>query len=473
MEKGLVNGVFWTFFFQIASVLLQFGTTAVLARLILPDIFGEMSLLLIVVGLSRIVSQFGLGAALIQTKHFDLTTARAVFGLILLIAGLLAVITIFSAEVFSNFFQNNHLTLPLRAVSVIFLLDAITFLQTTIARRRLEYRFIARASFLSILFGNSLVAIILSCLNFQIWALVSGAISSSAILALIYIKRFGFYKPIFSLTLARSTFQFGGFYTLGILTNFISNNIDNLLIGRFLGTESLGFYTKSYQLASAPVNLLGTTLQQVFFPYFAQFQDERDKIKQIFLFSSLTTNYASCLVIGVILCIADWLIFTLLGANWYPTVEPFKVLVCGIAFRLSARLGTPVLNALGLVKITAALQFVYMISIFGGVFIGAQRGLFAVAIAVTCAIGINYLITLISCAYVLRVSINEIVHYFLKPIILSSPLLVMSSVDIPIFLAAAAAICFVILSGRKINLFQTEKELFNMLKRELSSKLNL
>lgn len=86
------KGVFWSFVNQVGVQLLQLATTAVLARLLVPEDFGLMAMLAIATGFINVIKDFGIGASLVQKKEVDNEEYSTVFWLNLAIGGLLCVL---------------------------------------------------------------------------------------------------------------------------------------------------------------------------------------------------------------------------------------------------------------------------------------------------------------------------------------------------------------------------------------------
>ena len=78
--------------------------------------------------------------------------------------------------------------------------------------------------------------------------------------------------------------------TLTGIFGYLSENLDNIVIGRMLGTYSLGIYQNSYKISTLTISEIVEVTNKVTFPVYTKFSEDRDRLfnafKKVFLTSS-------------------------------------------------------------------------------------------------------------------------------------------------------------------------------------------
>ena len=147
---------------------------------------------------------------------------------------------------------------------------------TALLQRQMRFREIALVAFFTRIVGRILPTIVLAVSGFGVWALVAGYVIQAYLDAamLLYLARPRVGWPS-DWRCARDVWSFGGRFMAIQSVNQMALNIDNIVVGRLLGPAALGFYSRAFALMMLPVNLLGTSAQQVLFPRFSRLQNDR------------------------------------------------------------------------------------------------------------------------------------------------------------------------------------------------------
>src|SRR5690606_4465530 len=87
----------------------------------------------------------------------------------------------------------------------------------------------------------------------------------------------------FSKQAASQLLHFGAGFSLARIANYLANQGDNLIVGRFLGADALGIYGRSYQFVMIPANLIGSVLDRVLFPAMASVQQDVGRLGAVYL----------------------------------------------------------------------------------------------------------------------------------------------------------------------------------------------
>ena len=164
---------------------------------------------------------------------------------------------------------------------------------------------------------------------------------------------------------------------------YFSENIDNVLVGRYLGTADLAFYALAYRLLKLPVRLIGQVVNQVSLPAFSRMQNDKKRLQRWFLTSSRTmaTGTYGPLVLGIL--VMPDLIPLLFGPKWEPAVLPTQLLTLVSMRQMVLMLIGPLFQALGKTKEQFYWTIVAVAATVTGIVIGLQWGIVGVAAGVT------------------------------------------------------------------------------------------
>lgn len=393
LTRRTITGLLWASGGKAGQAVLQIVVLAIMARLLTPADFGVVSAALVVIGLSSIFSQLGLGPALIQrptleSRHLDTAfTSSVLFGC------LLGAIIWLGAPVAADVLRIAGVKPVLRVLAWVFPLQGVGVAADSLLRRELHFRWLARLDVAAYALGYGLIGIGLALAGAGVWALVAGYIAQVALRStVLLIRRPPRWRLPFDRAAFRELFYFGGGFTLAKVANYFAVQGDNLVVGRFLGPQALGFYGRAYSLMAAPAYGFGTILDQVLFPAMAKVQHQPERLAAAFrrgvaLIALLTLAPSAALIL-----LAPEFITLVLGARWAPTVLPFQILTIGMLFRTSYKMSDSLARSTGVVYQRAWRQIVYAALVILGAWIGQHWGIGGVAWGAMIALSINFFV---------------------------------------------------------------------------------
>jgi PST family polysaccharide transporter len=382
-----LRGLFWTFSGTGLQYALRLLIVAILARLLVPEDFGLVAAASIVVSFSAILAQLGVGPAIVQRPQIETRHLRTGFTLSLLFGLLLAGVVILAAPLVARFFRMEGFLPVLRVMALVFPLSGVSVVAQSLLQRHLRFRWLAGIQVVSYVSGYGLVGIVMALLDFGVWALVAAYLVQvvvASVLALVvqpHPKR-----PQLERQALGELLHFGGGMTALLVANYIAFQGDNLVVGRWLGAEALGFYGHAYQMVVMPAVLFGQVLDRVLFPAMASVQDRQDRLAAAYRRGVALVALLALPTSLVLFILAPELIDVLLGPAWAAVIVPFRILCAGILFRTSYKLSDSLVRATGAVYRGAWRHGVYAALVLGGAWIGQHWGLAGVAFGVLGAI---------------------------------------------------------------------------------------
>lgn len=187
--------------------------------------------------------------------------------------------------------------------------------------------------------------------------------------------------------------SFGAGFTLTRIFNYGATEGDRFVIGKMLSVESLGLYSRAYNLMMVVANQFGATLEKVIFPLMSVYQKDYQRLRQIYLSVSAAVNFIT-IPIGIVLVLfAKEIILVVLGPGWDQVIVPFQLLTISLSFRTSYKMGDSVAKATGFVYQRSAREAIYAGSVIAGTFLGSRFGLVGASTAVSLSILLNYVLS--------------------------------------------------------------------------------
>jgi PST family polysaccharide transporter len=174
---------------------------------------------------------------------------------------------------------------------------------------------------------GSLVGLTLAFQGFGVWSLVFQSLVTTTVMTVLLFV-FCQWKPrlVFKWTEVRSITGFSLNLTGYNIFNYFARNMDNILIGKFLGAEALGYYSLAYRIMLYPLQAIYRVIGRVIFPLFSQIQSEDARFRQAYL--KLVSNIAMITfpVMMMVMVLAKPFVLVLFGPQWLPAVVIVAVL---------------------------------------------------------------------------------------------------------------------------------------------------
>jgi len=332
LDRSLVRSVAWTAAAKWASQGLAWVSWLIVARLLTPEDYGLVGMAAIYLGLITLVSEFGLGTAVLAVRELSGAQIGQLNGLAVLLglAGLLASCAV--AIPLGRFFHAPQLPLVVVAMSATFVITSFKTVPFALLQRDLRFKSLALIDF-----GQALVLAIsmigFAVAGFRYWTLVCGGVLSALITtgAVLRLRPLPFawprpksLKP--AITLSSNVL-------ISRLCWYVSANADFLVAGRILGKAALGFYNVGWTLASVPPDKVTALIGQVTPAFFTAVQKDPPAIRRYLL--RITEGVALItfpVSLGLALVARDF-VLAVLGPKWEGTVAPLQVLAAYAAFR--------------------------------------------------------------------------------------------------------------------------------------------
>lgn len=380
IKQTVTVGLFWKFAERIGVQLVQFIIQMILARLLLPEDFGTIAIINVLILVATVLVQYGFCTALVQKKEVDELDYSSVWLVNTFICIIMYLLLFIFAPLLGKFYNDSQISLLLRVQGTILFFCAISGVQNAILNRKMDFK----RSFLincGAVFCQGVVGITLAFNGWEIWSLVVSQIVNSVmlvILGFIFIR----WRPRFRISFSKihSMFAFGKNLLLASLIETIFNNVYSLVIGKVYTQESLGYYNRGQSIPNMLMTTINGSIQGVLFPAFSTYQDNVLKIKNMMRKSIKMSAYLVFPIMFGIIAVAPRLILVLLTEKWLPAV-PFLCLSCiSFSFYPIHTANLQAISAVGRSDVYLKLEIVKKMLLVGVLIISLKYNIYIVMI---------------------------------------------------------------------------------------------
>jgi PST family polysaccharide transporter len=355
-----------------------FIITAILARKLSPEDFGLMALTVITVNLMSSLQTMGISAALVQRLDLNDEHVATAFWLNSGAGAVLAAAGMALSHPLTILFKEPRIA-PLLAVMMLTLpLNGMGWASDALLQRRLAFRQIAIIEWVSSL-GSGLVGVALALAGAGVWSLVAQYVAASVLMTGGRLLAAGWLpRLIFSAKRARELSSFSVNALGYMIVNYGMRNVDNALVGGFLGAEALGYYSLAYNLILMPGMSLSGLVGRVAFPALASVQNDLPRFRRAYLRMLRVISTVTLPFIVGLGATAPLFIAAIYGARWMPVVPVLQILFIIGVFEALATSSTAfwAMGRAGTLLLFATISLVVMALGFA---VGVRWGLLGVA----------------------------------------------------------------------------------------------
>ena len=329
IKHKAASGMIWTAIQKYSTMLIKFISGIILARLLMPEDYGAIGMLLIFISLSEVFIDAGFGSALIQKKNPTQTDYSTVFYFNIVMSVILYGLVYLSAPAIAEFYRMPILCKVLRVQGLILFIYAFNVIQRNQIRKNLKFKILSKITIISSIISLT-VTVILAYMGFGVWSLVTQYMLEALIPCIFFWFTMN-WRPSwgFSWTSFKELFGFGSYMFLTHLLTTFSQRITGLLVGRWFNPATMGYYTKASAFSKyATLSIAGVMIQTTY-PLYASVQDDKERLINMVKRITSTLAYITVPMLSILILIAEPLIVFLYSDRWLPSVPYFQILCIG------------------------------------------------------------------------------------------------------------------------------------------------
>src|SRR5690606_32842508 len=260
LKKQAISGVIWTFAQQFSVQIINFVVQIILARLLMPEDFGLIAMLVVFISIGQKLMDGGMTTSLIRTKRPDQLDYSTVFITNFIVSIGIYIIIFIVAPFIADFYNQEILQDVLRVYALSFVINSFVAVPIAKLTKEMNFKTQMKIQVPSTIIG-ALVGVTMAYSGYGVWSLVWLNLSQTFVFAFqnwVFIK----WRPsfIFNKRRFKYHFNFGYRMTLSGLLDTVYNDAYRIVIGKFYSPASVGYFNQAETMRAFPVNQLAAVM---------------------------------------------------------------------------------------------------------------------------------------------------------------------------------------------------------------------
>ena len=376
LKNKTIKGTAWSAVDNIVQYGVSFVVSIVLARLLTPDDYGLIGIILIFTAICNAIINSGFSTALIRKKNITENDYNTAFIVNIVLSFILYVVLCLGAPLIADFFCREELTLLTRVSSFSMIIGGLAIVQQTRLTKRIDFKTQTKISLISSVISG-LIGIVMAYLGYGVWALVVQGLSSQTLrTAMLWFYNKWMPTLTFSRNSFRELFGFGWKMMVSSVLDSFWTQLYQVVVGKFYSPAPLGQYTRAKQFSQMFSSNLTTVIQRVTYPVLSDIQDEKERLIIAYRKIIKTTMFITFALMFSLGAVSEPFIYCLIGEKWHEA-STYLPLICFVgAFYPLHAINLNMLQVQGRSDLFLGLEIVKKIIGLGPLFVGAFVGIF-------------------------------------------------------------------------------------------------
>lgn len=334
LQKKILINTLWSFLGKFSYLIINLIANIILARILGPEIFGKVAIILFFITIATVLTESGLSGALVRADKVQDSDYSTVFIFNIFVSLILIFTMYLSSSIIASFYGDESLENLIIVSSVVLIINAFRLTQSTKLVRNMEFKKKYTYEFISITLA-SLVGVFLALIGCGVWSLILMQIANSLILSFILWLKLGRMKLYkFDFNYFKTIYKFGLNTTLASLLNSIFDNIYQLILAKYFSIVQTGLYYQGKKLQEIPIGILQSTVLNVVYSALSKIKNNPFEFNRLYdLVVKFFTIFVSIICV-IIYLYADLIVSTLYGEKWLGSIIYLKLLIVAGFFYL-------------------------------------------------------------------------------------------------------------------------------------------
>lgn len=326
LKKDTTKGVFWSLIERFGTQGVQFLVMLVMARLLSPNDYGVVGMLVVFVAIAQAFVDGGFSQALIRKKDRTEVDNSTVFYFNIVVSVLIYLIFYLFAPFVSKFYNMPTLTPFMRVICLSIIINAFGVVQRALFNANIDFKAQAKASLIAVVISG-IIGITLAFRGFGPWALVWQQLSNLVVNTL-FLWIYSEWRPIlaYSWKSFNELFSFGSKLLATSLLNAIYDNIQTIVIGKLYAAKSLGLYSRATHFADLPSQQFTSVFMRVTFPVLCKVQDDLDRLTSVYRRMLRVSAYIVFPLLIGMAAVAHPMIRVFIGEQWIECAYMLQII---------------------------------------------------------------------------------------------------------------------------------------------------
>ena len=419
LKNKVVSGLFWTFGERMMTQGVSFVLSIILARLLMPNEFGVVALILVFINLANVFVSQGIGESLIQKKNTNETDFSTIFYCSLGISIFLYVLLFLSAPYIATFYDNSELVWVLRILALVIPFSSIRTIQEAYVSKKMIFKKFFFSNFGGTLVSG-LIGILMAYYGFGVWALVAQYLINTVVGTIVLFFTVQ-WRPrlLFSINSAKELMGFGWKLMAANFINIVYNESRGLIIGKIYTMADLAYFNRGNQFPGLIISNINTTISNVVFPAMAEVNDDISRLKTVTRRAMKITAYLVFPLMIGLMSVANSLILVLLTEKWLLVVPFLQICCIYWLFQPVQTANWQAIKALGRSDLLMNLEILKKVIGVSILLLSMNISVYAIALSNAIFAGISMIINMIPNKKLINYSMTEQFRDLAPPLLLS------------------------------------------------------
>ena len=326
LKKKSFHALFWDILGKLAMSGSSFIVTIFLTRLLEPTDFGLIAIVMVIIGIASVFIDTGLGGALIQRRRVLPIHYSSVFYFNLFIGVLLSILTYFSAPFIADFYENQELIPFIEVMSLLFILNSLTLVQSIMLRRELNNKLLSKVGLIASVVSGT-IGVTFAFFDAGVWSLVLQIFAHGIIYNALLWNSSRWIPKGFSFKALRQLWGFGFRMFFVALLSTLFDRLDFIVIGKLFTLQILGYFERAKSLNFIVVKYTSQSLTSVLFPALSKIQNDLPRLREVIIKILGILTFMIFLFLGELFLVSEEIVIFLFSAKWIATIIYFKLLI--------------------------------------------------------------------------------------------------------------------------------------------------
>jgi PST family polysaccharide transporter len=323
MGRKALGGAVYTGAAQALTVLFTMLSTIVVARILSPSDYGVIAMAAPITNFIMLFQNLGLAQAVIQARTVSPAQLNGLFWVNIAASGVIAITFLLISPLVGWFYGDARAGYIVAASAATVLVGGTVLQHQALINRELRFRALSIAT-AAMVTANFAATVVAALLLRSYWALWLGSFAGVVVNAIV-LWSLNPWRPSLTISMGgtREMLKFGAGVTGFNLFNFISRNLDNVLIAQAWGSTAVGLYDRAYKLMMFPIQNINGPVSQVMLPILSRLNQEPARFRRAFVMAAQAIQLAAIPGMAVAVASSDDLIPFLLSDRWAAAAPIF------------------------------------------------------------------------------------------------------------------------------------------------------
>ena len=319
------TNLFWRFAERCGAQIVQFIVSIVLARILSPEAYGTIALVVVFANIFQVFVDSGLGNALIQKKNADDLDFSSVFYFNFIWCLILYVIIFSIAPIIADFYNDSSLTAIVRVLCITVIISGLKNVQQAYVSKTLQFKTFFWATLIGTLV-SAVVGIAMAYSGFGMWALVAQRLTNLAIDTFtLWILVKWRPKRMFSFKRLKGLITYGWKLLASSLLDVVYNNLWQMIIGKIYTKSDLAYYNQGNQFPNVIISNVNSSIDSVLLPVMSNEQDNVGRVRSMTRRAIKISTYVMAPMMMGLAFTATAVVELLLTEKWLPCVFYLRI----------------------------------------------------------------------------------------------------------------------------------------------------